>query len=80
MKILFRAIVFLAMLFAVLYIGINNTESIKFSFPLLAAKPVQAEAAIIFFAVFAVGVIAGMALGAGGQKPKAAASEGKKKG
>jgi hypothetical protein len=78
MKMFFRAIVFLAMLFAVLYIGINNTRSIEFSFPLLLPKPVQATAAIIYFAVFAVGVVAGIALGSGGQKPKAS-SEGKKK-
>jgi hypothetical protein len=78
MKTFFRAIVFLAMLFAVLYIGINNTKSIEFSFPLLLTKNVQATAAIVYFAVFAVGVVAGLALGAGGQKPKAASSEGKK--
>ena len=79
MKTFFRAIIFLAMLFIVLYIGINNTKSIEFSFPLLLTKNVQATAAIVYFAVFAVGVVAGLALGAGGQKPKAASSEGKKK-
>jgi uncharacterized membrane protein YciS (DUF1049 family) len=78
MKMFLRTIVFLSMLFAVLYIGINNTRSIEFSFPLLLAKPVQATAAIIYFAVFAVGVVAGIALGSGGQKAKAA-PEGKKK-
>jgi uncharacterized membrane protein YciS (DUF1049 family) len=79
MKMFFRAIIFLAMLFAVLYIGLNNSDSIRFSFPLLLAKPVQASAAIIYFAVFAVGVVAGLALGSGGQKAKAA-PDSKKKG
>ncbi len=78
MKMFLRAIVFLAMLFAVLYIGINNTKSIEFSFPLLMAKPVQATAAIVYFAVFAVGVVAGLALGSGGQKKGKAAPEAKK--
>ena len=78
MKMFFRAIVFLAMLFAVIYVSINNTNSIRFNFPALQPKSDQ-PAALIYFAMFAVGVIAGLALGAGGQKPKAAASEGKKK-
>jgi len=78
MKMLFRAIVFLAMLFVVLYIGINNTHPIEFFFPLLLAKKIQATAAIVYFAVFAVGVVAGLALGSSGEKTKPA-PEGKRK-
>jgi uncharacterized membrane protein YciS (DUF1049 family) len=78
MKTLLRAIVFLAMLFVVLYIGLNNPKTIDFYFPLIQPKPFQAPAAIVFFAVFAVGVIAGIALGSGGDKAKAA-PEGKRK-
>ena len=79
MKTLFRAIVFLAMLFAFVYVGIYNTHSIKFSFPILDMKDVDKPAALIYFAMFAVGVVAGIALGAGGKKNKAAAPESKKK-
>jgi hypothetical protein len=78
MKTLLRAIVFLAMLFAVLYVGINNTKPIEFSLPLVWAKDVKTDAIWIYFAMFAVGVVAGLALGAGGKKPKASSSEGKK--
>ncbi len=79
MKMLLRTIVFLAMLFAVLYIGLNNPKSIEFNFPLLLNKAIQAQAAIIFYAVFAVGVVAGIAIGSGGKQAAKAAPEGKKK-
>jgi hypothetical protein len=42
-------------------------------------EKIQATAAVLFFAMFAVGVVAGIALGSGGQKTKAA-PESKKKG
>jgi fucose permease len=72
MKILFRAIVFLAMLFAFLYVGINNTHLIDFSFPILLKKNIQATAALIYFAMFAIGLVAGLALGSGGKKSRPA--------
>ena len=78
MKIFFRAIVFLAMLFAVLYIGATNTHSIEFSCPILQKANFRTTAAFLYFAVFAVGVVAGIALGSGGSKSKPAA-EGKRK-
>lgn len=65
-KMFLRAAVFLLMLFAVLYTGMHNTHRIDFYFPVVFAKKVAAPAAIIFFALFAVGVLAGMALNAGG--------------
>ncbi len=77
LKILFRTIVFLLLLFVVIYTAMVNTDEIKFSFPLLLAKPVQAPAPIIFFAIFAVGVLAGTVLNAGGGK-KGSGSEKKK--
>ena len=79
MKTLLRAIVFLAMLFVFLYVGINNNHQVAFSFPVMQKEKIQATAAVLFFAMFAVGVVAGIALGSGGQKTKAA-PESKKKG
>ena len=67
MKLLLRAVVFLALLFAVLYVGMNNTHLIDFYFPVVAKGKLHATAALIYFAVFALGVVAGVALGAGGQ-------------
>ena len=47
-----------------LYAGVNNTESISFSFP--PNNAIREPAAWIFFGVFAVGVLGGTLLHAGG--------------
>ena len=65
---------FLAMLFIVLYTGMNNLQVIDFNFPIAgttAKNPIHAQAALIFFGVFAVGMLAGMVLHTGGGKKKA---------
>jgi len=64
-KVLFRLLVFLAIFFVMMYIGMNNTESIVFSFPLAFTHDVHAAAAIVFFGIFAVGVLGGAVLAAG---------------
>jgi uncharacterized integral membrane protein len=64
-KVLLRSIVFLAILFVVLYAGMNNVNSIEFSFPLALQRPIREPAALIFFAIFAVGVLGGTMLTAG---------------
>lgn len=66
MKIFFRALVFLALLFLVVYVSMNNTHAVDFFFPVLSAQKVRLTAAILFFAFFAIGVLAGTMLGAGG--------------
>jgi uncharacterized integral membrane protein len=66
-KTLFRTVVFLAILFVVLYAGMYNTEEISFSFPLAFDKAIHKPAALIFFAIFAVGVLAGTMLHLGGK-------------
>ncbi|HEY4989577.1 MAG TPA: hypothetical protein VII09_07210 [Opitutaceae bacterium] len=73
-KVLFKAIVFLAILFAMLYIGINNRQSADFYFPVFLEKKWTTDAAMIYFLMFAVGVIAGTALTAGGGKGRAKSS------
>jgi uncharacterized membrane protein YciS (DUF1049 family) len=69
-KVFLRTIVFLAILFTMLYVGMTNTQKISFAFPLLTDKPVTAPAAIVYFIIFAVGVVAGTMfhLGGGGAK------------
>jgi len=64
-KVLLRSIVFLIILFVVLYAGINNNSMIDFSFPLALQKPLRAPAALIYFGIFAVGVLGGTVLTAG---------------
>ena len=61
-KTLFRAFIFLLLLFVVLYVGMENTHRIDFYFPVLLEKKLSQPAALIFFAMFAVGVVAGMML------------------
>jgi uncharacterized membrane protein YciS (DUF1049 family) len=65
-KLLLRVIVFLAILFVVLYIGINNTEDIDFSFPGVWQGKIRAVAAVVYFFIFAIGVLGGALLAAGG--------------
>lgn len=71
-KLFIRILLFLAILFVMLYVGMTNTADISFNCPLLWDKPVKQPAALIFFAIFAVGVIAGSLLNSGGGGKKAA--------
>jgi uncharacterized membrane protein YciS (DUF1049 family) len=79
MKMFLRTLVFLALLLAVLYVGMNNAHQIDFFFPVLVKGKIHATAAILYFAMFAVGVLAGIALGAG-RRSRTGGSDGKRKG
>ena len=65
-KAVLKSIAFLSILFVMLYVGMNNTENINFSFPVALKERIKAPAAIIFFGMFAVGVLAGTLLHSGG--------------
>jgi len=71
-KLFLRIIVFLALLFVILYVGMTNTKEIDFYFPLVSAKPnapvLHQPAALIYFGIFAIGVLAGAMFNAGGGK------------
>ena len=83
LKAVFKTIALLAILFVMLYMGMNNTHTIDFNFPIAGAtanKPIHANAALIYFGVFAVGVLAGTILNfgagsAGGGKKGSGAKE-----
>ncbi len=62
---IFRTFAFLLILFLVVYIGTENTHQIAFRFGLLLDKPAQTSAALVYFAVFSVGVVGGTLLNAG---------------
>ncbi len=79
MSAVIKAIVFLIILFVMLYVGINNTDKISFSFPLLSAEKIRSTAALIYFGVFAVGVLAGTVLTAGGGGGRKRGSSAKEK-
>lgn len=76
-----KSIVFLGILFVMLYVGMNNPKPIDFHFPIATTSkgPIHASAALIYFGVFAVGVLAGTMLhgGGGGGKKKGSASRDK---
>ena len=61
-KAVLKTFFLLIILFVMLYVGMNNTKEIDFNFPIAgttAKDPVHASAALIFFGVFAAGVLAG---------------------
>lgn len=63
---MFKAVVktfaLLCILFVMLYVGMNNIHQIDFNFPVTAQKPIHTSAALIFFGMFAVGLLAGTIL------------------
>lgn len=65
-KAVFKAIFFLLIFFVMLYVGMNNTDKIDFSFPVASREKIHAAAALIYFGVFAAGVLAGTFLHGGG--------------
>jgi len=65
-KVILKLIVFLATLFVILYIGVNNRQSADFNFPILLDKKATTDAWEIYFGMFAIGVFAGAVLMAGG--------------
>lgn len=67
-KVFLRLLICLAILFVMLYIGMYNTHPIHFSFPMALQHDLYQPAAYIFFAVFAIGVLGGAVLTAGGGK------------
>ena len=69
LKAVVKTIALLAILFVMLYVGMNNTHEIDFHFPVAgttAKTPVHATAAVIYFSVFAIGMLAGTILWVGG--------------
>ena len=75
-----KSIGFLCLLFVMLYVGMNNQTQIDFNFPIAgttAKNPIHTSAALIFFGVFAVGVLAGTMLhsGKGGSKRSSAGKD-----
>ncbi len=83
---MFKAVVktfaLLCILFVVLYVGMNNIHEIDFKFPVAGVtdkKPIHTSAALIYFAMFAVGLLAGTILSVGGGKGGGKRSGGKDK-
>jgi len=72
-KAVVKTIALLVILFVMLYVGMNNGHEIDFHFPIAGTTdktPVHANAALIYFGVFAIGVLAGTMLHTGGGAKK----------
>jgi uncharacterized membrane protein YciS (DUF1049 family) len=68
LKAVVKTIALLAILFVMLYVGMNNTQAIDFHFPIAGTTtktPIHASAALVYFGVFAVGLLAGTILSFG---------------
>jgi uncharacterized membrane protein YciS (DUF1049 family) len=78
-KLFVRTVLFLAILFVMLYVGMNNTDKISFNFPIASDKPIIQPAALIYFAIFAVGVFAGTLFNLGGGKGGSSSRSSKEK-
>jgi uncharacterized membrane protein YciS (DUF1049 family) len=79
-KAVLKSIAFLAILFVMLYVGMNNTKEIDFNFPIAgttAKDPIRQAAGIIYFGMFAVGVLAGTLLHTGGGGKRSSGSKDK---
>lgn len=69
LKVVLKTIALIVILFVMLYVGMNNTHEIDFRFPVMGVtdkSPVHSSAALIYFGMFAVGLLAGAILTAGG--------------
>jgi uncharacterized membrane protein YciS (DUF1049 family) len=69
LKAVVKTIALLAILFVMLYVGMNNGHTIDFQFPVAGTtskSPIRQPAALIYFGIFAIGVLAGTILTFGG--------------
>jgi uncharacterized membrane protein YciS (DUF1049 family) len=69
LKAVIKTVTFIVILFVMLYVGMNNTHQISFRFPVAGVTekaPLHASAALIYFSMFAVGLLAGTILAVGG--------------
>lgn len=75
-KLLSKIIFIIILLFVLVLIGLNNKQAVSFTLPPIISKSVQQPAAIMYFAFFAVGVLAGAVLTAGTGKKGASRTPG----
>ena len=67
-KLLFKTIFLIIILLLLVLMGLYNRSWVDFALPPLLTKKISQPAAIMYFAFFAVGVLTGTILTAGGGK------------
>jgi hypothetical protein len=73
-KLLLKPIFLVLVLSLLVIMGMHNRQMVPFSLPPIVSHPVSQPAALMYFAFFAIGVITGTVLTAGGGKKGAGAS------
>ncbi len=76
-KLLFKTLFLIVILLLLVMIGLNNQQPVSFALRPLLHKPLSQPAAIMYFACFAVGLITGTVLTAGGGKKGGTSKPGK---
>ncbi len=74
-KLLFKTLFLVIMLFMLVLIGMNNKDTVSFSLPPILKSRVTQPAAVMYYAFFAVGILSGVILGAGGGGKKSASKD-----
>jgi uncharacterized integral membrane protein len=67
-KLLLKTIFMIAVLLLLVLMGLNNRHEVKLSMPPILKQTQQQPAAIMYFGFFAIGVLTGTILTAGGGK------------
>jgi uncharacterized integral membrane protein len=75
-KLLIKTVFLIAILLLLVIMGMNNTQAVGLKMPPLLSKEQKFPAAIMYFGFFAVGLLSGAVLTAGGKGSKGA-SKGK---
>jgi uncharacterized membrane protein YciS (DUF1049 family) len=73
-KLIFKSLVILAVLALLVIMGMNNHEIVRLSMPPIIPHTQSQPAALMYFAFFALGFLAGAVLMAGGASKKSASS------
>ena len=67
-KLLFKTVFLILVLLLLVMMGMNNRSTAEFVLPPLLPRAIKQPAAIMYFAFFAIGVLTGTVLTAGGGK------------
>jgi uncharacterized integral membrane protein len=77
-KLIFKALFLIIVLLLLVIMGMNNPGQVAFSLPPILPKKVNSPAAYMYFAFFAVGLLTGTILTAGGGKKGSSSSKSSK--
>jgi len=65
-KLIFRTLFLIVILLLLVMMGLNNKQTVSFALPPLLSRPLTQPAALMYFTCFAVGLLTGTVLTAGG--------------